>query len=277
MKVLVITLLFLTSLAQAKIESNYTLTPLAGQSEVLPGITFLVSNQEFKNDGGDIKSVGVNFNGKYFYGITDFLSAGVEVAYATTRSELNRTGFNTETFKAKGFVDPIIRVKGNLDVDNLGIYYALGYEIGAEDSEYDTDSNEGNMASGNNSYHLEAGVAVPFNEYTIGGHLLYTKNLEGKEFETTNGVKTEYKTEESTAHSLRLYMEFQEQYHLTGAFIHQRMGELYHGLEFTARFETSPQSEIIPTVTSLVAKHPDRLGMDVVSVVYLGATFRYLF
>ena len=276
MRIFVFALLFATSLAQAKVESNYTLTPSAGQSEVLPGVTLIVSNQEFKNDGGDIKGAGVFFSGKYFYGITDFLSAGVEVGYGTARSELNRTGFSTETFKAKGFMDPIVRVKGNLDVDDLGVYYALGYGIGAEDSEYNTDSNEGNLASGNNSYHLEAGVAVPVNEYTIGGHLLYTKNLEGKEFETTNGVKTEYKTEESTMHSLRLYMEFQKQYHLTGAFIHQRVSELYHGLEFTARFETSPQSEIIPTVTSLVAKHPDRIGMDVVSLVYLGATFRYL-
>lgn len=277
MKNLVFALLFLTSLAQAKVESNYTLTPTEGQNELSPGVTFLVTNQEFKNDGGDVKSIGINFSAKYFYGLTDYLSAGIEVAHSNVRSEFNAPNMNTQTTKGKGFIDPVIRVKGNLDVADLGVFYSAAYGFAVEKSKFNSDTDEYNMASGQNSYQLETGLAVPVSEYLIGGQLNYTKYLSGKETQTVGGVDSESDLKESSSHVLKIYMEFQKLYHLTGAFVHQRHTDLYQGFEFTARFETAPQFEIIPQVTSLIAKHPEELNSDLVSQVYLGATFRYLF
>ncbi|WP_409478221.1 hypothetical protein [Pseudobdellovibrio sp. HCB154] len=277
MKVLVFALLFLTSLAQAKIESNYTLTPTAGQSEFLPGINLAVANIEFKNNAGDLKGIGLDLSAKYFYGLTDFLSVGLEVSHQNMRTEINAPNTNTQTTKGKGFADPVVRAKGNLDVADLGVFYSIAYGFATQKSKYNFDSDEYTMASGQNSYQLEAGVAVPVNEYLIGGHINYTKNLKGKETHTTNGIDSEVDLKESTSHRLKIYMEFQKQYHLTGAFVHQRQTDLYQGLEFSARFDTSSQSEIIPQVTSLVVKHPEDLNADIASVVYFGATFRYLF
>lgn len=277
MKVLVIALLFLTSLAQAKIESNYTLTPSEGQNEVLPGINLAVANMEFKNNAGDLKGIGLDLSAKYFYGLTEFLSVGFEVSHQNMRTEINAPNTNTQTTKGKGFADPVVRVKGNLDVADLGVFYSAAYGFAAQKAKRNFDSDEYTMASGQNSYQLEAGLAVPVSEYLIGGHINYTKNLEGKETQTTGGIETEVDLDETTSHVLKIYMEFQKQYHLTGAFVHQRETDLYQGLEFTGRFETAPQFEIIPKVTSLVAKHPEDFNADRVNIVYLGATFRYLF
>lgn len=277
MKLLLIALLFASSVAQAKVDSNYTLTPSEGQHELSPVLMVGVLKTEYKSNYGDNQILGALATVNYYYGLIEYLSVGLSVGYATFTSDYNRPGYSTQTSKTKGLSDSTIGVKGNLDLNNFGIYYSAAYAIPMEKSKYNNDTTDSNTATAAGSYNLTTGFAAPVSDYTAGAILSYIKFFEGKQTQTTNGVETEVTKKESTAHILKVYMEFQKLYHLTGALVHQRYSYLNQGFEFSARFETSPQSEIIPQVTALVAKHPEDYNAERMNDVYMGATFRYLF
>lgn len=276
MKSLFFALLLTSTCSFAAIESNYTLVPAAGQIEATPSIGLYTANTEYKNNGGDVKTAGFNLGGKFFYGITDFLAVGAEVGYTTIRSNYNRPNMNTTTNKGKGLNDPAIKAKGLVDLSAVGIFYSVGYAPTLEDSEYNSDSDEYNMASGQNSYILEAGVVVPVAEYLAGANIEYQKHLEGSEKTISSGNTTTSTLKESGEHTLRAYFEFEKNYHMTGAFIHTRTTALLQGLEFTSRFPLGPQTELLPKITYLTPKHKEA-NEELVNIVVFEGAFRFTF
>lgn len=277
LKALLFALFILPIMALAKVESNYTLTPAAGQNELTPDLTFVVSTIEYKNNVAKSEGTGAHLGLKYYYGISDAIAVGAEFAYATNRNKISGPSITTSTSKGKGGLNPVFRAKGNLDFNDLSLFYSAGYVASLQNSKDNSDTNEYSQNSGQDGYVLQTGLAAAVSEYTLGAFLDYQKNFKGKEDYTSGGITTERDVKESSSHFLKVYMEFQKQYHLTGAFIHQRYSQLFYGLEFTGRFELQPQLEVIPQVTSLVPAHKDELNADKVNLVFLGVSLRYLF
>ncbi|MES2802977.1 MAG: outer membrane beta-barrel protein [Bdellovibrionota bacterium] len=276
MKALIFALLILPSLALAKVESNYTLTPNAGQHEVIPNVGLAVAIIEFE-DNTKTESAGRHIGLQYYYGVNDTLAIGAEIAHSKSVSETRGPTILAATSTSKGFADPIFRIKGNLELDQLGLFYSAGYIPSVVEAKYNADTNEYSQSNGQNSYVLQTGLAMPLSEHILGAILDYQKNLKGTEKYTLNGVTTDFDVEESSSHILKLYFELEKQYHLTGAFIHQREFDLFHGFEVSARFETASKLEVIPQLTSLVPAHKEDFNAKDFNIFLINVSLRYLF
>ncbi|AZZ37848.1 hypothetical protein CIK05_13905 [Bdellovibrio sp. qaytius] len=277
MKALILLLSLLPTMALAKAESNYTLTPVAGQHEITPDLGFSAGLIEYENNQGKIEATGRQAGLKYYYGISDAISIGAEIAHATNRAETTGPTILASTSTGKGLLDPIIRLKGNLELNDLSLFYSAGYIPSVVDAKYNSDVNEYSQADGQNSYVLQAGVAMPLSEQTLGAFLEYQKNLKGTEKYTSNGVTIDRDVKESSSHILKIYMEFQKEFHLTGAFIHQRYSNLYYGLEFNARFPVAEHLEVIPQLTSIVPAHKDEFNAKTFNIALLSVSLRLTF
>lgn len=167
-----------------------TLAPAAGQSEVTPMLGLGAAAGETKGTPKVTFTAGIaNLGLKYYYGLAEGQSLGLEVSYSSQTAKATGSGIMDTTQKNKGLTNPTVMYKGLFETGSASIFTQLGYKFGIEKEKNNGIDREGNVADGQNSFLINVGAYAPVHtDFIIGGYVNYEKANDGESTETNNGV-----------------------------------------------------------------------------------------